>query len=286
MSDELNEPDAPEPTKVVKAKPTKILPTDRLAFDKQLSVLRGYVAASGPERKAVSNKDVGSIVQIHENTVSICNPFFQDLGLLVKEGMKTRPSEGVADYAQAYEWDSEKAAFKLAPVFRTAWFGTALIPKLSFRSLTKDEATTFLANEAKAPKEYKPNLEIVLEYLKASGVIHYDGATITLGPNARESTDPAAPPNGASQTSVNTDQALSSNAPPQTPERQQPHMEPLISGLISKLPPSDSDWSLADRAKWLNAAANIFDLMYKDEQDAGITITLEGKTLSVKKGST
>lgn len=286
MSDESIEPGASlgaETSKSMKAKPIKVLPTDRLGFEKQLGVLRGYAAASGAEHKAVSNKEVGAIVQVHENTVSICNPFLQDVGLLTKEGQRNRPSDEVADYAQAYEWDSEKAAHKLAAVFRKAWFGAALIPKLTFRALTKDEATTFLANEAKAPKEYKTNLEIVLEYLKAAGVIQSDGSTITLGPNAKEPNENGTPQNGK-QPSNGVDQNVNANLPSQAPVQPQSQMEPLIRGLIEKLPPSNSDWNLTDRARWLNAAANIFDLMYEGGDDAGISVTLEGKTLSIKKG--
>ncbi|MBI5429486.1 MAG: hypothetical protein HY938_03390 [Nitrosomonadales bacterium] len=275
-----------EMPKAARAKPVKVLPTERLGFEKQLGVLRGYAAASGAERKAVSNKDVGAIVQIHENTVSICNPFFQDLGLLIKEGMKNRPSDEVADYAQAFEWDSEKAASKLAGVFRKSWFGAALIPKLTFRPLSKDEATTFLANEAKAPKEYKANLEIVLEYLRAAGVINSDGSTVTIGPNAKEPNE-----NGGGQGNRPIDGTVAPNAgaggmqaTPVTPE-QAPRMEPLIRGLIEKLPDTGSVWDLADRAKWLNAAASNFDLMYKTSENAGITLTLEASTLSIKKGA-
>lgn len=287
MGNESSESSAAPSTESIKsskAKPIKVLPTERLGFEKQLGVLRGYAAASGAERKAVSNRDVSTIVQIHENTVSICNPFFQDVGLLSKEGMKNRPSDEVADYAQAFEWDPEKAAGKLACVFRKSWFGTALIPKLTFRSLTKDEATTFLANEAKAPKEYKTNLEILLEYLRAAGVIQSDGATITLGPNAKDSSE-----NGGVQLNKQNggpvDPSAGGGAPQiPPPVEDEPRMEPLIRGLIEKLPEAGSKWNLVDRAKWLNAAASNFDLMYESEDDTGIAVTLEGSTLSIKKG--
>lgn len=284
-SSESNAAQSAESVKVLKTKPIKVLPTERLGFEKQLSVLRGYAAASGAERKAVSNKDVGAIVQIHENTVSICNPFFQDLGLISRDGMKNRPSDEVADYAQAFEWDAEKAASKLACMFRKSWFGLALIPKLTFRAITKDEATTFLANEAKAPKEYKTNLEIILEYLRASGVIQSDGATISLGPNAKEPTE-----NGGGQFSKQNGVDAAPNTgnvalqePP--PAEQQPKMEPLIRGLIERLPEIGAEWSLVDRAKWLNAAASNFDLMYTTTDDNGIRVGLEGSTLSIKKGT-
>lgn len=59
---------------------------------------------------------------------------------------------------------------------------------------------------------------------------------------------------------------------------------PFIQGLIDKLPTPETAWALKDRAKWLNTAANIFDLMYLEGEDKGISVTLEGSTLSIKLG--
>ena len=46
--------------------------------------------------------------------------------------------------------------------------------------------------------------------------------------------------------------------------------DPLIEGLFSKLPTPESEWPLQARQKWLQTAANIFDLMYTPgSADAG-----------------
>lgn len=39
-------------------------------------------------------------------------------------------------------------------------------------------------------------------------------------------------------------------------------LHPFIQGLLSELPEPRSDWAMEDRAKWLQAAAQIFDLIY------------------------
>jgi hypothetical protein len=39
--------------------------------------------------------------------------------------------------------------------------------------------------------------------------------------------------------------------------------DPLIQGLVNRLPDPDTIWSLNDRVKWLRTAANIFGLIYK-----------------------
>jgi hypothetical protein len=174
-----------------KNRPAKTLPTDRVGFDKQLSILRGYAAASGPEKKAVSNADVSKIVGIHAGSISNCNPFFGDAGLLIRDGLKYRPSEEVFAYSSSYQWDQEKAALKLAPVIQSTWFAATLMPKLAFRSFTKDEAVTFLAEEAKASPEYKVHLELLLDYLKASGVVAIEGNMVATVPGARTGTQQA-----------------------------------------------------------------------------------------------
>lgn len=42
-------------------------------------------------------------------------------------------------------------------------------------------------------------------------------------------------------------------------------LHPFIQGLLKTLPEPDSEWSVADRAKWLRTAANVFGLIYKGE---------------------
>ena len=50
-----------------------------------------------------------------------------------------------------------------------------------------------------------------------------------------------------------------------------PPMHPFISGLLQTLPPPDSDWTIRDRAKWLQTAANIFSLIYRGDGQIVVT---------------
>jgi len=47
-------------------------------------------------------------------------------------------------------------------------------------------------------------------------------------------------------------------------------LHPFIQGLLDSLPEPETNWAEEGRAKWRQAAANIFDLMYKG--DANITV--------------
>jgi len=53
-------------------------------------------------------------------------------------------------------------------------------------------------------------------------------------------------------------------------------LHPFIQGLLQTLPAPETDWSAVDRVKWLQTAANIFDLIYK----GGGGIKVEAATAS------
>lgn len=48
--------------------------------------------------------------------------------------------------------------------------------------------------------------------------------------------------------------------------------DPLIIGLFQKLPEPEADWPASARLKWLQTAANVFDLLYKGE--GGIVVSM------------
>lgn len=53
----------------------------------------------------------------------------------------------------------------------------------------------------------------------------------------------------------------------ETPQRSDIIMrDPLIQALVDKLPKPNTVWSLDDRARWLRAAAIIFNLVYSDDE--------------------
>lgn len=64
---------------------------------------------------------------------------------------------------------------------------------------------------------------------------------------------------------LNTVSLATTGSPPATPPRPV-GLNPFIEGLLSELPPAKSDWAMEDRAKWLQAAAQIFDLIYSGGQ--------------------
>ena len=57
--------------------------------------------------------------------------------------------------------------------------------------------------------------------------------------------------------------------------------DPLIQALVDKLPKPNTIWSIDDRAKWLRAAAIIFNLVYKlgEANEAAVKIEQDPSVL-------
>ena len=49
---------------------------------------------------------------------------------------------------------------------------------------------------------------------------------------------------------------------------------PFVEGLLKTLPPADGEWKAESRRKWLQAAANVFDLIYTDESTPAKTVVI------------
>jgi hypothetical protein len=62
---------------------------------------------------------------------------------------------------------------------------------------------------------------------------------------------------------------------PQAPEVSGLH--PFIQGLLDTLPEPETNWTVEGRAKWLQAAAHIFDLIYKGDGEIAITLKSKGE---------
>ena len=57
---------------------------------------------------------------------------------------------------------------------------------------------------------------------------------------------------------------------------------PFVQGLLKTLPQPETEWPAADRVKWLQTAANIFDLIYKG--DGGIKVESAAANRSPRPG--
>lgn len=174
-------------------KPERALPTDRLAFKKQLELLRAYAVAGAQSDKPVALKELTRLTGWNIGTVSYCNPFFSEAGFITKVGNGYVPVPEVASFAKAWSFDAQKAGFRLAPVLRRAWFGKVLLPRLAMNRMPESEAITELAVDAKASTKFKPQLKTVIDYLECAGLVERDGGSLKPGPTVRSEDAPSKP---------------------------------------------------------------------------------------------
>jgi hypothetical protein len=159
-------------------KPSRVLPTDRIAFSKQLDILRAYAIVSGLSGKRVTNDEVSRTVKMAASTVSLANTFFSDIGLIQKSEGGYVPSMDVINFTRAYESTPSVAAHRLSPTLEKSWFFQLLSTRLDLRSLPQDEALEILGEEITSERDYSTQLTLLLDYLDASGLIIRDGAII------------------------------------------------------------------------------------------------------------
>ncbi len=176
------------------SKPTKFLPSERITFSRQLDILRGWAAASGPLRKVVTNNDCAKIVDMQPSTVSMNNAFCSSIGLLIKAEGGYMPAEEVTAFLRAYDWNKETAVQKLAPVLSRSWFYEALASKLEFGPRSEQDCLQDLGDAANANQDYRLNLRTLLEYLTQAGLVQRDGDMVKKGnANMTSSAAPANP---------------------------------------------------------------------------------------------
>jgi hypothetical protein len=179
-------------TKPDNRKPSKALPTDRVSVEKQLKVLRAYGAIAA--ETGVSGTAISEVVESHPSSVSVCNPFLQESGLIERSGSGYKAVPAVVAYHAATEWDPTTAGGKLAPVLKESWYWKALLPRLSFRPLTEAEAVRVLAEDCGAPPSFEGQIKGILEYLETATLIVRDGGAIKRGPGAANEQEQKTPP--------------------------------------------------------------------------------------------
>jgi hypothetical protein len=186
-------PSEPEPQKG-RTRPGKVLPTNRIAFSKQLDILRAYAnAAQASSGRGVTNPLLAQALDMHPSTVSLANPFFLDIGLLKKgEGGGNVASEEVIKFNRTYEWNPDRAGLELAPILAASWFWQSLLPILQMRSITERDAVERLAHAASVGREYESQLRVLLEYVVVSGLAMRDGNMLKV--NKPERSVASAPP--------------------------------------------------------------------------------------------
>lgn len=191
----IGDSDSAEPPRVEAAAPeprlTRPLPTDRLSFTNQISVIRAYgISGADGSGKVVGGAELARLTGLHPGSVGLNHSFMADVQLITKAGTGYVPNADVIAYARAHGFAPDTAAHRLAPTLRRSWFGELLIPRLLMgRPTTEEQALSDLAVHVGATGDHRQRLLTVLEYLALVGLITREGGMLRAGPTARPDGD-------------------------------------------------------------------------------------------------
>jgi hypothetical protein len=236
--------------------PLKRLPTPRIAYPKQLDLLRAYAAASGQGAKPVDNEGVATLVKMSPATVSLANPFFADVGFLERVDGGYLPDKSVLGFARVHAWNPEKAGAELAQRLAETWFAQTLIPRLQYAPVSEEEALIVLASEAGAAPAYRSQVRTLLDYLETAGLIIRENGQVKRGVGPLTPEQPSQRPEKASpeaQPQLLSTTTVSAAATPGLPL--------LIQGLLQQLP-EDNTWTREGVNAWLDLAEKVFQVVY------------------------
>lgn len=258
-----------------KRRPTLPVPTERIAFPKQLDILRAYAAVSGIARRPVSLAEVSNVVQLNVATTSLANSFFLGVGLIGKQDAGFVPSAAVAEYHQNYEWDRGTATHFLAPVMRETWAWSAIQGQLGFSPQPDRELVRLLGQASHASTHYEQNFKLILAFFEAAGMIERDGGNYRLVRGQAA----VAPPAGGAKTPIGNGTDERPTEEQQQSGREDEHrrgggnfggpptVHPALVGLLSLLPPPRSSWGRG-KQDWIKAFTATIDAIYPDGGDA------------------
>jgi hypothetical protein len=173
----------------------KVLPTDRIAFDRQIEILRAYAACyESNGGKPVSNAQAGDTLtpKFSASTIGIAVPFFTDIALISKVGTDFVPSPELQAYNQALALSPPEAKRKIRPLLENTWFCRLLAPRLRLSQQTVADCVGLLAVESKAEKDHLPRVEPLIKFLEFAGIVVVSGGMVSFNSIGAE-TSPSIP---------------------------------------------------------------------------------------------
>lgn len=164
----------------------KVLPSGRLSLEKQIAILKSYVAFYDDEKRPATNKEIAAISTTDDTNISSFKPFWVSIGFLRDEGGKSAPTDIVIDFCKKLTWAKQGEEDSAWSVFRQAvsneWFVKHLTRSFKVKTKqTKDEVLVSLgqASEiAKRDKKAEQGLVRLLELMVKGGFLK-EGENLT-----------------------------------------------------------------------------------------------------------
>lgn len=138
-----------------------------------IQVLKTYVIGTKNGESPIDYQEVASISGLNPSTVSGCNKFFEENGMLIlrKRGMYV-PSQEIVNFSRELPWDVENAKRKLRNVLKRTWFGELVLKKFELNTSYKEsELISSLGKEAGALDDQMASLKRIIELMEYSELI-------------------------------------------------------------------------------------------------------------------
>lgn len=169
---------------------TKILPTDRIAFDRQVEILRAFAACyESNGGKPVGSDQAGDAItpKFSGSTIGVAVPFFVDAGLLARADSGFVPARELVEYNRAFNLSPSEAKRKIRPIIENTWFWKLLGPRVQLSAQNLDDCVGVLAIEAKAEKEHLERVRPMIRFLEFAGIINISGNSVSYLPRTGDS---------------------------------------------------------------------------------------------------
>lgn len=159
---------------------------------------------------------------------------------------------GIEILEPAQERKSRVEAFQRVALYK------ALFDKLNGQVLPPPAAVErMIETLGVAPKQKDKARQAFMRSAKQAGLFELSPDRLTLPPGL----------NGNNREQGNEEEKNSKKGQGQGLEQVADEYHPFIVGLLRTLPPTDTEWTMAARVKWLQAASNIFGLIYTTKED-------------------
>lgn len=170
-----------------------MLPYYKIGLEKQLDILKAYVAFYNKNNKPASYKDIAPIITTHPNNVSATIGFWKAIGLLERKDGGNVPTQVCIAFCSKLLYKAEAEAWEILKTqIKDTWFIKHVLTMFSVsKSVPREEFVNSLGQAvALATKDESTirSLERLTEILTTVGIIRVDENTgvVTLGTPPRE----------------------------------------------------------------------------------------------------
>jgi hypothetical protein len=155
------------------------LPTERLRFEMQLSILTAFARLSGRNAVPIATPAVAQSVSISPATAGLSNMFFVASGWLQSKGKQYAATPALVDYYNRNSMGFADAVTNLARAARQSWYASALLPRLESGPLTVTDVTYILIDAAGASPAHRQQIDMLIEWLRFLGLIAVEDDSVT-----------------------------------------------------------------------------------------------------------